>query len=137
MFFTFINQGVVIDTIDTLFLCFAIDKDNGIDRKNDELVDLVKSNPLFKETGSSHSQNDGDKEENNNHAGYDEVMPCFPVPLKQEDSNEASNEMAGIHETSNLSKQVVLTETYNHHAWIVGLDDGKKCVVVQIAEVDI
>lgn len=31
----FVN-GIVSDVIDTMFLCFAIDKDNGIDRKKDE-----------------------------------------------------------------------------------------------------
>lgn len=47
MFFTYI-LGIFLDTIDVLFLCFAVDKDNGIDRgSDDELTVLVTALPGY------------------------------------------------------------------------------------------
>jgi len=39
-----------IDIIDTLFLCFAIDKDNNVDLLNDEFSGLIKEMPGYAET---------------------------------------------------------------------------------------
>lgn len=45
MFFTFIS-AIFLDTIDVLFLCFAVDKDNGVDMsKHEEFEKLIKTMP--------------------------------------------------------------------------------------------
>ena len=46
MFFTFLAK-MFLDTLDTLFLCYAIDKDNGVDMSTDEFDTLVKKMPEF------------------------------------------------------------------------------------------
>lgn len=48
MFFMFLSK-IFIDTIDTLFLCFAIDKDNNVDMTNEEFSELVKNMPNYTE----------------------------------------------------------------------------------------
>jgi Plasma-membrane choline transporter len=40
MFFTYLS-GIFLDTVDVLFLCFAIDRDNNVDMSNDEFAKLV------------------------------------------------------------------------------------------------
>ena len=40
MFFTYL-AGIFLDTVDVLFLCFAIDRDNQVDLSNDEFAKLV------------------------------------------------------------------------------------------------
>ena len=42
-------SGIFLDIIDTLFLCFAIDKDNNVDMTNSELASLVKELPGYTE----------------------------------------------------------------------------------------
>ncbi|CAB9517797.1 Protein PNS1 [Seminavis robusta] len=42
MFFFSYLAGIFLDTVDTLFLCFAIDRDNRVDMENDEFAGLVK-----------------------------------------------------------------------------------------------
>jgi len=50
MFFSFISS-IFLDVIDTIFLCFAIDKDNNVDIAPDnELFDLVKKMPEYIDT---------------------------------------------------------------------------------------
>jgi hypothetical protein len=45
MFFTFIS-AIFLDAIDTLFLCFAVDKENGVDMsKHEEFEKLIKTMP--------------------------------------------------------------------------------------------
>ena len=46
MFFTFISH-MFLDIITTLFLCFAIDKDNNVDLKGQEFESLVKEMPGY------------------------------------------------------------------------------------------
>lgn len=48
MFFSFLSTGVILDIIDTLFLCYAIDTDNDVHIVNAELVNLIKEVPAFK-----------------------------------------------------------------------------------------
>ena len=45
MFFVFLSD-IFLDTIDTLFLCFAVDKDNNI-TNDSELEKLVSSLPVY------------------------------------------------------------------------------------------
>ena len=51
LLFRFLSS-LFLDIIDTLFLCFAIDKDNKIERRNDEFTELVKQMPDYTEVGS-------------------------------------------------------------------------------------
>lgn len=46
MFFTFL-ASIFLDIINTVFLCFAIDKDNCVDTSNDEFESLVKQMPEY------------------------------------------------------------------------------------------
>lgn len=46
MFFTYI-ASVFLDTINVLFLCFAIDKDNNVDMTQDEFAKLVEEVPGY------------------------------------------------------------------------------------------
>lgn len=46
MFFTFLAK-MFLDTLDTLFLCYAIDKDNGVDLSQTEFDDMVKKMPEY------------------------------------------------------------------------------------------
>lgn len=46
MFFTFLAK-MFLDTLDTLFLCYAIDKDNGADLSDNEFDELVKKMPEY------------------------------------------------------------------------------------------
>jgi len=46
MFFTFLAD-IFLDIINTIFLCFAIDKDNSVDTSNDEFESLVKQMPGY------------------------------------------------------------------------------------------
>ena len=46
MFFTYL-AGIFLDTVDVLFLCFAIDRDNNVDLANDEFATLVSSEENF------------------------------------------------------------------------------------------
>lgn len=46
MFFTFLSK-IILDIIDTLFLCFAIDKDNDIDTTGQEIHALVEAVPIY------------------------------------------------------------------------------------------
>merc|ERR1712024_341874 len=48
MFFTFLAK-MFLDTLDTLFLCYAIDKDNGADMSENEFDELVKKMPEYVE----------------------------------------------------------------------------------------
>lgn len=48
MLFMFLSK-IFLDTIDTLFLCFAIDKDNNLDMSNQEFTELVKNMPNYTE----------------------------------------------------------------------------------------
>lgn len=48
LIFTFLS-GIFLDTIDTLFLCFAIDKDNNVDLADSEFESLVKEMPNYTE----------------------------------------------------------------------------------------
>jgi hypothetical protein len=48
MFFTFFS-GMFLDIISTLFMCYAIDKDNNVDLGNGEFVELVKEVPGYTE----------------------------------------------------------------------------------------
>lgn len=48
MFFTYL-AGIFLDTVDVLFLCFAIDKDNCVDMEDDEFQSLVKAMPQYVE----------------------------------------------------------------------------------------
>lgn len=47
MFFNFFATGMVMDIIDTCFLCFAIDCDNNIDRGNPEFQSLISRMPGY------------------------------------------------------------------------------------------
>jgi len=49
MMFTLLSN-IFMDIIDTLFLCFAIDKDNNVDLLNDEFSELIKEMPQYAET---------------------------------------------------------------------------------------
>ncbi len=60
MFFTFMS-GIFLDIVTTLFLCFAIDKDNNVDLDGTEFQALVKELPggVYKEDKTDYSaQND-------------------------------------------------------------------------------
>jgi hypothetical protein len=46
-------SSIFLDTIDTLFLCYAIDKDNNIDVTNDEFTSIVKEVTTYTESESS------------------------------------------------------------------------------------
>lgn len=46
MFFIFLSK-IILDVIDTLFLCFAIDKDNDIDTIGQEIHALVEAVPIY------------------------------------------------------------------------------------------
>jgi len=59
MLFTFLSK-IFLDTIDTLFLCFAIDKDNNVDMSNQEFAELVKEIPTY--TEAEVMSEDGDAE---------------------------------------------------------------------------
>jgi hypothetical protein len=48
MIFTFLSS-IFLDTIDTLFLCYAIDKDNNVDLSDSEFESLVKEMPNYTE----------------------------------------------------------------------------------------
>jgi len=51
LMFRFLSS-IFLDTIDTLFLCFAIDKDNNVDQSNNEFTSLVKEIPGYTEAQS-------------------------------------------------------------------------------------
>jgi len=55
MFFTYL-AGIFLDTIDVLFLCFAIDKDNNVDMTNDEFQALIKTMPAYAEVVHAEAQ---------------------------------------------------------------------------------
>jgi hypothetical protein len=61
LIFTFLS-GIFLDTIDTLFLCYAIDKDNNVDLSDSEFDSLVKEMPNYTEAEvvsvDSHSYKD-------------------------------------------------------------------------------
>jgi hypothetical protein len=61
LIFTFLS-GIFLDTIDTLFLCYAIDKDNNVDLSDSEFESLVKEMPNYTEAEvvsvDSHSYKD-------------------------------------------------------------------------------
>ena len=40
-------SGIILDTVDTMFLCFAIDQDNGINRGQNEFATIVKAMPGY------------------------------------------------------------------------------------------
>jgi hypothetical protein len=40
LFFTYM-AGIILDTVDVIFVCFAIDKDNGVDVSNTEIGMLM------------------------------------------------------------------------------------------------
>ena len=61
MFFTFLAK-MFLDTLDTLFLCYAIDKDNGVDMANDEFDSLVKKMPEYIEADVVTEGSDPDPE---------------------------------------------------------------------------
>jgi hypothetical protein len=46
IFFTYM-AGVILDTIDVLFVCFAIDKDNGVDLNNSPMSAIVQAIPGY------------------------------------------------------------------------------------------
>ena len=46
LMFQFLSN-IFLDTIDTLFLCFAIDKDNNVDMDNDEFTSLMSEMPGY------------------------------------------------------------------------------------------
>ena len=80
MFFTFVSK-IILDVIDTLFLCFAIDKDNDIDTTRQEIHALVEAVPIY---GGVISPNNN--EANNNTIPvtespvvYAEVTPVVPA----------------------------------------------------------
>lgn len=52
MFFSYI-AAIFLDTVDVLFLCFAIDKDNNVDLSNDEFQSLIKTLPGYVEATDS------------------------------------------------------------------------------------
>eukprot|EP00557_Chaetoceros_sp_GSL56_P003092 CAMPEP_0176493614 /NCGR_PEP_ID=MMETSP0200_2-20121128/9640_1 /TAXON_ID=947934 /ORGANISM="Chaetoceros sp., Strain GSL56" /LENGTH=603 /DNA_ID=CAMNT_0017891283 /DNA_START=1428 /DNA_END=3239 /DNA_ORIENTATION=+ len=52
LIFQFLSS-IFLDIIDTLFLCYAIDKDNNIDVTNDEFTGIVKEVTTFTESESS------------------------------------------------------------------------------------
>jgi len=56
MFFMFISE-IFLDTIDTLFLAFAVDKDNG-DISNLELAGLVEKLPVYTGQVTTHQEED-------------------------------------------------------------------------------
>jgi len=65
MFFSFISS-IFLDVIDTVFLCFAIDKDNNVDiAPDDEFYDLIKKMPEYIDTVTVVSTYDDDVEGNN------------------------------------------------------------------------
>lgn len=52
MFFEYM-AGIILDTVDVCFVCYAVDKDNGVDMKNDsfgqyvvEMPDYIKARPV-------------------------------------------------------------------------------------------
>jgi len=51
MMFKFLS-AIFLDIIDTLFLCFAIDKDNNVDLTDSEFTKLVEKMPTY--TGDAH-----------------------------------------------------------------------------------
>jgi len=61
MFFTFLAK-MFLDTLDTLFLCYAIDKDNGIDMTDNEFDSLVKKMPEYIEADLVTEASDPDPE---------------------------------------------------------------------------
>lgn len=48
-------SAIFLDVIDTLFLCFAIDKDNGVDLSNDEFTALIQEVPEYTDASSTDS----------------------------------------------------------------------------------
>lgn len=54
LMFTFLS-AIFLDTIDTLFLCFAIDKDNNVINPDDEFATLLKEMPNYTEVQSESS----------------------------------------------------------------------------------
>lgn len=46
MFYTYV-ANIILDVIDTLFLCYAVDKDNNVDNINSELKVLVEAVPVY------------------------------------------------------------------------------------------
>merc|ERR1712154_599956 len=55
MFFTFMSS-MFLDIITTLFLCFAIDKDNNVDLNGTEFEALVKEMPQYKQQPSNNER---------------------------------------------------------------------------------
>ena len=54
LMFTFLS-AIFLDTIDALFLCFAIDKDNNVIIPDDEFATLLKEMPNYTEVQSESS----------------------------------------------------------------------------------
>jgi len=46
MFYTYVAR-IILDVIDTLFLCYAVDKDNDVDNIDSELKTLVEAVPVY------------------------------------------------------------------------------------------
>mmetsp|Transcript_25641 Transcript_25641/g.47786 ORF Transcript_25641/g.47786 Transcript_25641/m.47786 type:complete len:653 (-) Transcript_25641:176-2134(-) len=62
MFFSYI-AAIFLDTVDVLFLCFAIDKDNNVDLSGDELQSLIKTLPNYVEADARTVDADEDFED--------------------------------------------------------------------------
>jgi len=61
MMFQFLS-AVYLDIINTLFMCFAIDKDNNIVNPDDEFTSIVMEVPKYYMDASAASVTDGEKE---------------------------------------------------------------------------
>lgn len=59
LMFQFLS-AIFLDTIDTMFLCFAIDKDNNVINPDDEFASIVKEVPAYIDTDSDASKPDSD-----------------------------------------------------------------------------
>jgi len=92
MFFTFIAK-IILDIIDTLFLCFAIDKDNNIDTTGQEIHALVEAVPIYggivtySDTNGSHTDTPAvyttttttTVYTETNPVAYTDVTPAYPT----------------------------------------------------------
>lgn len=59
LMFQFLS-AIFLDTIDTMFLCFAIDKDNNVINPDDEFASIVKEVPAYIDTDSDASKPDSE-----------------------------------------------------------------------------
>lgn len=91
MFFTYLG-GIFLDTVDVLFLCFAVDRDNHRDLSNDEFAKLVNEGVDTVITDPDWSEGDANDAEWEGEDNVEPVVPAMPVVVTGIEPMEAPTE---------------------------------------------